>query len=89
MEDVNTYWFGYDMYEFARGFVEHLEHPDLGVVENLTDGSSEFDPINVVEAWWVMMLRGVAWDMAPVGRAEPGEAIPGYLCGSQTPVWIT
>lgn len=77
------------MYEFARGFVDHVENADFGIAISLKEESSRFDNVDIVEAWWVMMLRGVAWDMATVGRAGPGEAIPAYLYGSQTPVWIT
>ncbi|QIW95284.1 hypothetical protein AMS68_000802 [Peltaster fructicola] len=41
-------------------------------------------------AWWLMMLRGIAWGMAHQCAPSPaGHAVPPLYYGNKTPVWIS
>lgn len=58
------------------------EHCRNGVV-GLSDDQVE-------EAWWIMVLRGISWNMSVYYKLIPYEKmIPSYLYDSQVSVWLT
>lgn len=42
----------------------------------------------IEDAWWMLMLRGMAWDLAMLdgGRFDP--PVPASVYYNKTPVWI-
>ncbi|PVI05458.1 hypothetical protein DM02DRAFT_725149 [Periconia macrospinosa] len=84
-------------YHIARRYVACVKDGPDNVVGYLQERGVKWDVEDIEAAWWVMMLRGVTWDMSCVG--DPAfrnkrhqwtpELVPSFFYDLQTPVWIT
>lgn len=81
-------WYNASISEFAKSYYEGLRHEEYGVVKYMHNREVELSANEIETAWWVVMLRGIAWDMSTFERRR-GDAVPASLHNSSHPVWIT
>jgi hypothetical protein len=81
-------FFAEHLYNVGQVYIENLKHEKYGIVKYMKDQHCNMPEKNIINAWWVMMLRGVVWRLATVERRK-GDAIPASLYENDTPIWIT
>lgn len=81
-------WDGFvECYEAASCYVEFLDHNDHGLFVSLRKKKCKMENLEMEEAWWMLMLRGIVWDLS-CNCLNPGEPIPSSFYDNQRPVWI-
>jgi hypothetical protein len=87
-----------EMYRIGSEYVARIGHKEHGVVRHMQRRDSTLTHEAVEEAWWALMLRGVAWDMSTNGDAVHGrrlqyywdqDFVPSSFYYIRTPVWIS
>jgi hypothetical protein len=73
-----------EMYHQVWKYVEFL--PQL-VDEIIDKRGCKLTRLEVEEAWWVLVQRGIAWGMS-VHVHSPPEMVPSSFYGNQTKVWL-
>lgn len=74
--------------DIAQAYCGNLRDKTHGVVKYMHDRERRTDDDEVETAWWVLMLRGIAWDMSAIELTR-GNVVPASLYNNSTPVWIT
>ena len=88
-------------YRLAQQYVERIRNGEHSVVRHLRGKSLSAEDLGdaqIEAAWWVLVLRGIAWNMTAgnpgwsnrirAGQWE-GEPVPSAFYDMKTPVWIT
>ena len=57
-------------YHLAQEYVSRFKHNGHGVIRHLRDKGVVWHDDEIEGAWWVLILRGIAWDMCTTG--DPG-----------------
>ena len=89
--------FALPQYTIARAYIANFSHPEHGTVKHLRSRNVDLHEDYMEAAWWVLMLRGIVWDMSTTGdppfvKKGPwweGEPVPSSFYYTKTPVWIT
>jgi hypothetical protein len=68
-------YFDPHLYNIAEAYIEFLKHDEHGVVKYMRDQDLGISDDIVEGAWWVMILRGIAWTL-PTVEERRGDAIP-------------
>lgn len=84
-------------YHFARQYAAHLNHEQYGIVHYLHSKGLNWHEDYIEAAWWVLVLRGIVWDMSTTGdmrwKQRPyhwtTDFVPSAFYDIRTPVWIT
>ena len=96
----NSEWTGlHEQYIFVRDYVANLRHEKYGIVQFLRARGVDVHEDFIEAAWWVLVLRGIAWDMSTTGhigtRKEHGlqyfwgsNYVPSDYYEMLSPVWI-
>lgn len=74
-----------EMYEQVCFYVENLN----SLVKELEHKGCTMADEEIKEAWWMLMLRGVVWDMSVWCTPLEEEPVPASFYVNQTPLWIT
>lgn len=73
------------MVDIAHQYIDGLP----GLVKNMHERGCQLSEDQIHEAWWVLVVRGIAWGMS-VWLENPGEGthVPSSFYDSQMPIWI-
>jgi hypothetical protein len=70
--------------EQAWAYVEYLP----GLIDEMIDERGyKLSRVEIEEAWWMLVLRGIVWDMSVVIHSPP-ELVPSSFYDNQTRVWL-
>lgn len=72
-------------YEIAWTYADFVERGDIH--KDLSARGWNITKEKAEEAWWMLMLRGMVWEMS-VFFFLPEEVVPASFYGNQTPMWI-
>jgi hypothetical protein len=87
-------------YHVAKSYVHGIRNGDHNIIKYLRDKGIRSDKLNddeVEAAWWVTIVKGIAWDMSTTGdpsfrskglRWNP-PYVPSKFYDIRSPVWIT
>ncbi|KAL9617982.1 MAG: hypothetical protein Q9160_007287 [Pyrenula sp. 1 TL-2023] len=84
-------------YRIAREYVHCLKDKTFGVASHMRSKGIDWDEGDFEVGWWMLVLRGIVWDMSTMGDRNfgrgwgqwEGEAVPSAFYDMKTPVWIT
>lgn len=71
--------------------IEHMKSEDRGIRQELAKlGVEELTEAEAQLAWWIMMVRGIAWDMSCYREPWPADQdlVPSTFYGDPTPVML-
>lgn len=82
-------YFVEENYLYAVEYADRIQQLDVGVVDYLRkEGWQELDS-EIEDAWWMLMLRGLAWSMSILDGRGLDPPVPSSLYYNKTPVWIS
>lgn len=87
------------MYRAAESYVASINTGKHSVVKNLRAKGCNLSENDIEAAWWIMMVKGIAWDMSTTGgplvrdRQQKlyhwtADYVPSKFYTISTPVWI-
>jgi hypothetical protein len=83
-------YFLQELYLIGLSYAKYVTKPDNVIGEYLRRKGVEVSFAEAEIAWWLLMLRGLAWSMSTSWDGEQyGEPIPSSLYESKIPIWIT
>lgn len=70
--------------------VQHMKSEDRGIRQELAKLGVEVTDASAQLAWWIMMIRGIAWDMSCYREPWPADEpfVPSTFYGDPTPVML-
>ena len=77
------------MVEQTHSYVEHYSL----VEKRLLERHPALDPGDIRDAWWTMILKGIAWKFSvqphEITSSKASAPIPSHFWESQLPIYIT
>lgn len=88
LEALSYGYFAEELYLYAGEYVTRIGRSDSGVVKYMRDRKTPESDEATEDAWWMLMLRGIAWDMSIMVSGDLNSPVPSSLYYNKTPVWI-
>ncbi|USW50380.1 hypothetical protein Slin15195_G036990 [Septoria linicola] len=87
-DDVRPPWVLCRLIKEVEGYVKHMREGDHSVARYLQERGLKSTSEQIETAWWILMLRGIAWNMSTLDESW-GDPIPSSFYDNHVPVWIT
>ena len=87
-EHVKPPWVLCRLIREAQGYVEQMQRGEHTIANYLRERGSRCTPDQLETAWWMLMLRGIAWNMSTIDHVW-GQPIPASFYDNHVPAWIT
>jgi hypothetical protein len=91
--DLGGLSYGYFVEEIYLDALEYARRAAQSGTENyvvryMRDLKTSDSDEEIEDAWWMLMLRGIAWNMSKLGGGDLSSPVPSSLYYNKTPVWI-
>ncbi|KAF7187744.1 hypothetical protein HII31_11083 [Pseudocercospora fuligena] len=87
-ESIRPPWVLCRLLETAEQYVKQMQTGDHAVANYIQERGSSCKQAEIETAWWMLMVRGIAWNMSTVSLGW-GDPIPASFYDNHVPVWIT